>query len=439
MSGLYEQQWQEAMAAAAIQPSDGLWDKIANDLDSKRGRHNWVTILLIAATVTVAFAFPLTIGNSSLQNRENLEHTIAQEKGGITNSESSDSSSGSDSGVDKIVQNNDNGLITAKTDDNSNQDNALKNINAEQNEHLLVRATEEEESSVKSRDIKPNKSVYGAETISVNSSSAIGFGMEEFDLDNSLVVADMNDYYFIPYYLPSTGGSGRSLLASLNMGTGSLSAGNGFSGFGMKSADFAEAAADLNAGFSDERVENSGNTYYFGAGVELPIGKRWSLLAGIGYLAQKASGTSNIVLDVGNGNQPLGAYDPIVQGTIFLSESYNYSVTNSYINVPLTFKYPFVNRKIKFRGGIGISTDFMISHDLNSDTYGKASYSPASMDYKTVVLAGVINLDLSYSLNKQYAVALETGLRKGFTSIDENKDYYPSSFTVGLVLFYKIR
>ena len=57
MRGLYEQQWQEAMAGAAIQPSEGLWDNIAASLDNERGRNHWVTILLIAATVTVAFAF----------------------------------------------------------------------------------------------------------------------------------------------------------------------------------------------------------------------------------------------------------------------------------------------------------------------------------------------------------------------------------------------
>ena len=229
------------------------------------------------------------------------------------------------------------------------------------------------------------------------------------------------------------------MLASLNMGTGSLSANNGFGGFGLQSADLAEAPGGLNSSFSDDRVENPGSTYYFGAGIEMPIGKRWSILAGLGYLAQNASGTSNIVLDVGSGNQPLGAYDPIIPGTIFLSESYNYSVTNSYINVPVTFKYPFINRKIKFRGGIGISTDFMISHVVNSEAYGKANYNPASMDYRTVVLGGLINLDISYSLSRQYSVALETGWRKGFTAIDVSKDYYPSSFTLGLILFYKIK
>jgi hypothetical protein len=433
MSGLYEQQWQEAMSGVSIQPSDDLWNNIASSLDKESGRHNWLTILLIAATVTVAFAFPLTIGNSSLEISKSLENHITSNEGVDNNANAS-----SASGIDKAIQKSNNELGANNSVDNTGQRNILKDNGGEKNERLLARTTAKE-ASVESLDKSTNKVVYGSETIALSNSSASGYGMEVFDLDNSIVVTDMHDYYFIPYYLPFSNSTDRSLLASLNMGTGSLNAGNGFNSFGLQNADFAEAAADLSSGFSDDRVENSGTTYYFAAGVELPIGKRWSLLAGLGYLAQNASGTSNIVVDAGNGYQPLGAYDPIAAGTIFLSESYNYTVTNSYINVPLTFKYPFVNRKIKFRGGIGISTDFMISHTINSDTYGKASYNPASMEYRTVVLAGLINLDLSYSLNKQYAIALETGLRKGFTSIDESKNYFPSSFTVGLVLFYKIR
>ena len=78
MRGLYEQQWQEVMSGGVIEPSADLWDKIAADLDSERGRHNWVTILLIAATVTVAFAFPVTVGNSSLEVRESYQPKIAQ-------------------------------------------------------------------------------------------------------------------------------------------------------------------------------------------------------------------------------------------------------------------------------------------------------------------------------------------------------------------------
>ena len=430
MRGLYENQWQEAMAGAVIQPSDNLWDNIASRLDKDKGRHNWVTILLIAATVTVAFAFPLTIGNSELESQENIQPSITQtDKNNATKIE-------------------DEKLLAGETDEALNESKldqeAISEIDVEEELEdntatLISKSTQNEKSQEKLINSANNQSLSTSTSITVSSSSTAKYGLSSIDFGNTLTFADIDSYYFIPYYLPAGESANRNMLASLNMGTGSLSAKGDFGSFGMNSAEFAQAPDGLNNVISDDRVENPGSTYYFGAGMEMSIGKRWSILAGVGYLAQKASGTSNIVLDAGNGNQPLGAYDPIVPGTIFLSESYNYSVTNSYINVPITFKYPFVNRKIKFRGGVGISTDFMISHTLNSDTYGKASYKPASMDYRTVVLAGLINLDISYSLSNQYSVALETGWRKDFTAIDVSKDYYPSSFTIGLILFYKIK
>lgn len=429
MRGLYEQHWQEAMAGAAIQPSAELWDNIAANLDNKRGRNNWVTILLIAATVTVAFAFPLTIGNSELETRDTIQQFITQtDKNNATDIDDKNILAG-EKDENFIDRNIDQGAISKIDEEKKVDDNT---------EVIMAISTQNEKFQEIKIDNTNKQALSAAISIKVSSSTTAKYGLSAFDLGNNVTLANVDNYYFIPYYLPYTVRADRSMLASLSMGTGSLSANGGFGSLGLKSADLAEAPGGLSNVFSDDRVENPGSTYYFGAGIEMPIGKRWSLLAGLGYLAQKASGTSNIVLDVGNGNQPLGAYDPIVPGTIFLSESYNYSVTNSYINVPVTFKYPFINRKIKFRGGVGISTDFMISHVLNSEAYGKANYNPASMDYRTVVLAGLINLDISYSLSNQYSVALETGWRKGFTAIDFSKDYYPSSFTLGLILFYKI-
>ena len=98
-----------------------------------------------------------------------------------------------------------------------------------------------------------------------------------------------------------------------------------------------------------------------------------------------------------------------------------------------------ISRKITVRAGAGISTDFMLSHIVNSETYGKASYSPTDIEYKSVVLSGLINLDISYRFSDKYSIALETGFRMGITPIDKNKKLYPSSFTVGIVLFYKLR
>ncbi len=429
MRGIYEQQWQEAIAGASIHPSEGVWENIVANLDRNRGRNSWVTILMIAATVTIAFAFPLTIGNSSFESRPDIHQYLGEsEERGIDNESDAQDVSQMEGQLGLKYVKEGHALAGAGSTAETRVDEQL----------LITKPTEKVKVSGTNDDSNHRLMLPEQELPKLQLVSLQGYRLSSFDLGNKIIPVDINNYYFIPFYLPAKSSIDRSLLASLNMGTGSLSASSGFNGFGsMKNADFS-TTSDLNAN-SDNRVENPGSTYYFGTGIELPIGKRWSLLAGLGYLAQKATGSSNIVLNAGNGNQPLGAYDPIVPGTIFLSESYNYSVTNSYINVPITIKYPFFNRKIKFRGGIGISTDFMVAHVINSDTYGKASYNPASMEYKTVVLTGLVNLDLTYSLNKHYAVALETGLRKNFTAIVNSKDYYPSSFTVGLILFYKIQ
>jgi outer membrane protein with beta-barrel domain len=432
MKGIYEQQWQDAFAGVSVQPSEGLWEKIASDLDSDRGRHIWVTILLIAASVTLAFAFPLTIGNSSFEIRDNLDYKVAQE---------------AESDIEGLPAESDGDIAGIVSEEDREETNSGKMTFQAPKSETIARSNKEKlMADLSTAENKAGKTfsnkdvaVSSGFTANIGSGSEVsGYGMADFSLGTTLNLADINDHYFIPYYLPAKSVD-RNLLASLNMGTGSLSANSGFGGLGLLNADAAEASFNNSTPINDERVENSGSTLYFATGVELPLGKRWSFLAGLGYLAQRADGTSNIVLEEGNISRPLSAYDPIGPGTIFLGESYSYSVTNSYINVPLTIKYPFVNRKIKFRGGIGISTDFMISHTVDSDAYGKANYKPATMDYNTVALSGLVNLDLSYSLNNDYSIALEAGLRKGFTAIDKNKGYYPSSFTVGLVLFYKIQ
>ncbi len=430
MRGIYEQQWQESMAGAEVQPSAALWVNIAGNLDEKRGRHNWVTLLMIAATVTVAFAFPLTLGITELEGDKNIQKYISQ-LNDISGKETADNNLR----VPDIVESPADKNLSA-----NHNDNGVSLIADNKSGNLIIDKSLEKDAVINGNDEANSKQIAHTQIIEVSSSTTKKYDLSVVDLGVSLKLASIDNHYLLPFYLPSTDAQARSLLASLNMGTGSLSASNSLGGFGAQmDANFSEIKLGNTDGPADYRIEEPGSTYYFAAGIEMPFGKRWSLLAGLGYMGQKASGTSNLALDTDNGIQPLAAYDPIVPGTIFLSESYNYTVINSYINVPVTVKYPFVNRKIKFRGGIGISTDFMISHTLNSDAYGKASYNPASMDYHTVVLAGLINLDLSYSLNSQYAVALETGLRRGLTAIDTNKQYYPSSFTIGLVLFYKIR
>ena len=416
MRGYYEQQWKNALGGTSIQPSDALWKKIESSTTDNNNNRTWMTILLIAATITIAFAFPLTIGNSSFEARPETFQNLAQFKVNESDTEYS-------SEAKNLATIDSNNKATFGENDSSTGN---KESNSTPNGLL---ASKEGYLDLINKD----------ESVVINLVSIQGYGLASLDMGVEIPDHQLNSYYLIPYYIPSNKEK-RNLLASLNMGAGSSSAGSGLSGFGAyESADMLAAEPNAASTNSDNRSEANGSTYYVGAGVELPIGNRWSLLSGVGYLAQMATGTSNIVLDNGENYLPLGAYDPVLPGTVFLTEPYGYTVNNSYINIPLTLKYSVINRKFKLRTGIGLSTDFMLSHNLSSDEYGSANYSASLVEFKPVVLVGLINLDISYSLNNQYSIALETGVRKGFTAIDNSQDYYPSSFTVGVILFYKIQ
>ena len=414
MKGYYEKQWQEALDGARIQPSEALWGSIEKGLTNNNSNRTWMTILLIAATVTIAFAFPLTIGNSSFEARPDSYQYLSQANLNDT-----------EIAVVEGINNESSG---------NPQNTSLNKVGAVT---LASRSTQVSSSNLSDDgDVSYSLLAEGHPNVIIDVNTK-KYDLTSIDMKIEEPGNELEQHYLIPYYIP-VGSIERDMLASINMGTGSASAGSGFSGLGsFESADMMAAEPLDNISSTDTRSEFNGSTYYIGAGVELPVGNKWSLLTGLGYLTQTANGTSNIVLENGGSYQPVGAYDPILPGTVFLSEAYDYTVNNRYINIPLTLKYSLINKKFKLRAGFGLSSDFMLSHNLKSESYGSANYSPSSMDYKPIVLAGLINFDISYNLNNRYSVALETGVRKGFTPIDESKEYYPSSFTVGLILFYK--
>ncbi len=414
MRGVYEQHWQEALAGARIEPSAALWDSIATKLDTERGRSGWVTLLLVAATVSIAFALPLTIGNSAFEARPDaqryLSRKTAEEPAIIGEPHEVTSSARSSAGKAPVA--------VAP---------AIKPV-------VEAQALPAVEGTKRTAPVNQD--------MPARAWAANGYDLKDIDLGVEYSPVSLDDYYLIPFYLPA-GQARRGLLASANVGTGSLNNGGSFTAFpGLEKADLAYAPTSGDGNLSvvaDSRYENPGSTYYVGGGIALPVGKRWSLLTGIGFLSQRATGFSNLVFDVGKGYQPLGAYDPVVTGAVLLNEPYSYTVTNNYLNVPVTLKYPFIDKRVKFRAGIGLSADIMLAHIVSAEGFGTSNYKPSSLGYTPVVLAGLFNFDVSYGLTEHYTLALETGWRRGFTAIDETRTYYPSSLTMGLVLFYQIR
>jgi len=419
MKGLYEKKWQQAAEGAKIEPSAALWDNIASNLDMEKGRNYWVTLLLIAATVTLAFSFPLTIGDSAFKIRQHSSQPVAQ-LDAINNSNSGTSLSFNTISVGNKPTSN---LVSKnKKEANNTQNHLTSSTGKSQNTLPAIRKND-------------NSDFY---LIKEAKAQGVGFGSLNWDTD--FQPANLNNYYIIPYFMPLKNPEGRNLLASLNMGTGSSSTSGGLLNNATERVEAMSLSAESD-NFNNvvEQSESKGAAFYIGAGIELPIGNRWSLLTGIGYLAQKAEGVNNVVIDTKKGYQPLSIYAPTGLGSVFLNESYRYTLTNNYISIPVTIKYPIINRRIKFRAGAGISTDFMLSHTISSKSYKKASYKPSEVDYNPIVLSGLVNFDVSYNINRHYSIAFETGVRKGVTPIDKNKDFYPSSFTGGIVLSYKIQ
>lgn len=439
MKGIYEHNWQEAMAGATIEPSEALWNNISSKLDGERGHNYWVTLLMIAATVTMAFALPLTMGNLDYNARPDQQMNLTD-------------ASSTEKMIDneKLSNNNDditnhNGQITNNTQIPSPKTQYQNKQLANNNEQLTDNSinitsntkTPEIPSTINQNTTSLNNQIQKPNTQNLFTTYE---GLHTLNTLGDTKLAQIESYYMIPVFTPvKKNNASNSMLALLNMGTGSVNNNSSFSAFkgGLAYAD-AVSSPDFN-NITTKPSQNTGTAYFVSGGVELPVGKRWALLTSIGYRLQVADGFNNKVLEENGSYKPLGMYAPTIPGTIYLNELYAYSVTNQYLSVPVTFKYPFVNRKFKFRGGFGLATDFMLSNKISSDTYGSATYKPKDQEYKQLMFAALINLDFSYSINNQYSIAFETGYRKGLTAIDQNDELYPSSFSAGIIIFYKIK
>ena len=55
MRGEFDNIWKDAFDEASITPSEKVWNGISSSMDGNSGRRGWVTMLLVAATVTMAF------------------------------------------------------------------------------------------------------------------------------------------------------------------------------------------------------------------------------------------------------------------------------------------------------------------------------------------------------------------------------------------------
>ena len=121
-------------------------------------------------------------------------------------------------------------------------------------------------------------------------------------------------------------------------------------------------------------------------------------------------------------------------------EPFEYAVTDNYINLPVIFKYPFLQRKLVIRGGIGSGVDFLINHIVKSDQYGRAAYSGKNVNMSPVWINGVGNIDIGYWIVPKYLLSIEAGYRLGFGfGSNSTSNNIQSNFMIGIKLNYQLK
>ena len=424
MKGDFENIWKDALDGASVTPSENLWKGIESAMDQKHGKTGWVTILLIAATVTIAFAFPLTIGNSSFELKPK-EYEIASQLPGQS----------SDTGEEPAI-------------DLPTRDNNLPSRNMAHDYHISKNESSESSASAQAR------------SQAIKSSGSQGITTELIKEEGKSLLTEvrakrvisfyyflkepasaLDSYYILPAYNKPTKTYDGNLLAYGRLNSGRQTSSSGFESmdllFSRTETMDASPANDLGNNQYDNRSEEGGTAFYLGFGVEIPMSRRFRLTTGLGVQNQRLTGSSNVIDDNNGLELPLGIYDPIAPGAVFLNTNYDYVSSNQFISLPIAVKYIFVDKKVKFRGGVGLSPDFMLSHKIISEDYGTNSVKPSETYYNSFQLSGLFNFDVMFSLGSNYGLAVETGLRQGLRPIVTHGSDFATSFNLGVVLFYQ--
>ncbi len=390
MNHSYERQWKEALAGATVLPTEEVWQQVAARLDRERGLHGWVTLLLVAATISVVFALPLTVGEATFNAQPQLQQQLT-----------------ADNQQDPVFQ--------------AEEPQAASAASAWPATQVTTRPDDAAET-------------FGAYSIPT-------LPVQRYSVNNMQIATQPQvvQPYIAPWYVAAGKEKIRKSQLLFNLGGGSNGGKGNFSvNDQLTDAGLVEGEMLVTNSGIDLREEKPGSTFYIGAGWELPLGKKWSLQAGLGYLSRQSKGISNIIVEDGDLQLPVTTYDRIPEEAVYLTETYDYRVTNSYLVMPVVFKYPFVDRKVKFRGGVGLSADILLSHAATTREPGRYNYVPADFGYRPVALSGLLNLDVSYAVAENYAMAFETGWRQNLTNMMGYGELYPSSFTLGLLFYYRL-
>lgn len=201
-------------------------------------------------------------------------------------------------------------------------------------------------------------------------------------------------------------------------------------------------------------IENPMMTYSGGISVEFSSQSRWSIQSGILY--SQVGQVSSEFIAVTDMNSPytvstsVGEIQPNIAlkpdlppgisappgGPIFSEEDLIQQF--EYIEIPFIARYKVIDRKIDFNVMGGLSTNFLVANDVYLNSVDKSNRVGKTDGVNAINYSSTIGLGAEYEINKNMSVQLEPAFRYSLTPInsDQNVKVYPYSFAIFTGIFY---
>lgn len=167
--------------------------------------------------------------------------------------------------------------------------------------------------------------------------------------------------------------------------------------------------------YSYTSTSSQGNSYSVGALGGILIATHWVVQSGLLYVNQVANPFS--IIAGNNSLSSVASYALVKQpSTTATNYSSAYAIvsTNEFVSLPVMVGYVLTKKKFAWQINSGISTDLFLRNTLTDPNGQMQSYSQsagADSPYRTTIVAGLFNNEVSYRLGKNYRLAIVPGVK----------------------------
>jgi hypothetical protein len=161
-----------------------------------------------------------------------------------------------------------------------------------------------------------------------------------------------------------------------------------------------------------------GSSRSVGLTVGKRVARRWVILSGVNYLSQTSGYTSN---SSSLGQAYLANYSSLkAASSVTYTNPYAINSVLEFLSFPVQAGYLIVDQKLGLQMNAGLSTDFLLRNTLQDPSGQVSPFSQSAgtdSPYRPINWAGLVSVELSYRLARQYRVSMVPGIRYLFNPV----------------------